>query len=104
MSRKLKSFAGISKNALLSQLWIALIAYLLLCYLKFESKFSWSLYTLCSVIPGTFTFPANMSTGERMAEILRNHEISVPLTRGQEEDIDKILEDAYRFYKKNING
>jgi trimethylamine--corrinoid protein Co-methyltransferase len=40
---------------------------------------------------------------ERMAEILRNHKISVPLTRGQEEDIDKILEDAYKFYKKNID-
>jgi hypothetical protein len=48
---KVKSFVGTSKNALLSQLWIALIAYLLLCYLKFISKFSWSLYTLCSILP-----------------------------------------------------
>jgi putative transposase len=48
---KVKSFVGTSKNALLSQLWIALIAYLLLCYLKFKSKFSWSLYTLCSILP-----------------------------------------------------
>lgn len=46
-----KSFVGTSQNALLSQLWIALIAYLLLSYLKFKSKFSWSLYTLCSVLP-----------------------------------------------------
>jgi putative transposase len=35
---KVKSFVGTSKNALLSQLWVALIAYLLLCYLKFKSK------------------------------------------------------------------
>jgi hypothetical protein len=48
---KVKSFVGTSRNALLSQLWIALIAYLLLCYLKFRSKFSWSLYTLCSILP-----------------------------------------------------
>ncbi len=48
---KVKSFVGTSKNALLSQLWIALIAYLLLCYLKFMSKFCWSLYTLCSILP-----------------------------------------------------
>jgi Transposase DDE domain/Domain of unknown function (DUF4372) len=48
---KVKSFVGTSKNALLSQLWVALIAYLLLAYLKFKSKFSWSLYTLCSVLP-----------------------------------------------------
>ena len=48
---KVKSFVGTSKNALLSQLWVALIAYLLLAYLKFKSKFAWSLYTLCSVLP-----------------------------------------------------
>jgi len=48
---KVKSFVGTSKNALLSQLWIALTAYLLLSYLKFKSKFGWSLYTLCSILP-----------------------------------------------------
>ena len=48
---KVKSFVGTSKNALLSQLWVALIAYLLLCYLKFRSQFGWSLYTLCSILP-----------------------------------------------------
>lgn len=48
---KVKSFVGTSKNALLSQVWIALIAYLLLSYLKFKSKFGWSIYTLCSILP-----------------------------------------------------
>jgi putative transposase len=48
---KVKSFVGTSKNALLSQLWVALIAYLLLSYLKFKSRFNWSLYTLCSILP-----------------------------------------------------
>lgn len=48
---KVKSFVGTSENALLSQLWTALIAYLLLSYLKFVSKFRWSLYTLSSIIP-----------------------------------------------------
>ena len=48
---KVKSFIGTSRNALLSQLWVALITYLLLSYLKFKSKFSWSLYTLCSILP-----------------------------------------------------
>ena len=48
---KVKSFVGTSKNALLSQLWVALITYLLLSYLKFKSKFAWSLYTLCSILP-----------------------------------------------------
>ena len=48
---KVKSFVGTSKNALLSQLWVALIAYLLLSYLKFKSKFRWSIYTLCAILP-----------------------------------------------------
>ena len=48
---KVKSFVGTSKNALLSQLWVALTAYLLLSYLKFRSRFGWSLYTLCSILP-----------------------------------------------------
>jgi putative transposase len=48
---KVKSFVGTSENALLSQLWIALTAYLLLSYLKFKSKFGWSLYTLCTILP-----------------------------------------------------
>jgi putative transposase len=46
---KVKSFVGTSCNALLTQLWVALIVYLLLCYLKF--KFSWSLYILSSILP-----------------------------------------------------
>lgn len=48
---KVKSFVGTSQNALLSQLWVALIAYLLLSYLKFKSRFAWSLHTLCSILP-----------------------------------------------------
>ncbi len=48
---KVKSFVGTSKNALLSQLWVALTTYLMLSYLKFKSKFGWSLYTLCSILP-----------------------------------------------------
>jgi IS4 transposase len=48
---KVKSFVGTSKNALLSQLWVALIAYLMLSYLKFKSRFRWSLYTLCAILP-----------------------------------------------------
>jgi hypothetical protein len=48
---KVKSFVGTSQNALLSQLWVALTAYLLLSYLKFKSRFAWSLYTLSAILP-----------------------------------------------------
>ena len=40
---KLKSFIGRSKNAVLTQIWVAMIVYLMLAYLKFLHRFSWSL-------------------------------------------------------------
>src|SRR3989338_585371 len=57
---KVKSFIGTSRNALLSQLWVALITYLLLSYLKFKSRFSWSLYTLCSILPANLFARRNL--------------------------------------------
>jgi putative transposase len=57
---KVKSFVGTSKNALLSQLWVALITYLLLSYLKFKSRFNWSLYTLCSILPANLFARRNL--------------------------------------------
>lgn len=57
---KVKSFVGTSRNALLSQLWIALIAYLLLSYLKFKSKFQWSIYTLCAILPANLFARRNL--------------------------------------------
>ena len=35
---KIKSFVGTSKNAVLTQIWIAMCAYLLMAYLKFSSR------------------------------------------------------------------
>jgi hypothetical protein len=43
---KIKSFLGTSPNAVMNQIWVALCAYLLLAYLKFLSRSSFSMYTL----------------------------------------------------------
>jgi hypothetical protein len=43
---KIKAFYGTSKNAVLIQIWTALIAYLLLVWLKFKSKVGWGLLQL----------------------------------------------------------
>lgn len=40
---RIKTFVGTSPNALLIQIWTALIAVLILKYLKFRSLFQWSL-------------------------------------------------------------
>jgi IS4 transposase len=43
---KIKAFYGTSKIAVLIQIWAALIAYLLLVWLKFKSKVGWGLLEL----------------------------------------------------------
>ncbi len=47
---KIKTFVGTSKNALLTQVWTALTAILLLKYLKFRSSINWSLSNLVAML------------------------------------------------------
>ena len=47
---KIKTFLGISKNAVLTQIWIAMIYYLLLAYIKFQTKFRKSLLELTRMV------------------------------------------------------
>lgn len=47
---KIKTFVGTSPNALMIQIWTALIAILILKYLKFRSTFGWSLSNLLSML------------------------------------------------------
>lgn len=47
---KIKTFLGTSRNAVLSQIWIAMIYYLLLTYIKFQTKFKKSLLELTWMI------------------------------------------------------
>jgi len=47
---KIKTFLGTSKNAVLTQIWIAMIYYLLLSYIKFQTKFKKSLLELTRMV------------------------------------------------------
>ena len=47
---KIKTFVGTSANAVKIQVWTALIAMLVLRYLKLKSKFSWSLSNLVALL------------------------------------------------------
>ena len=40
---RIKSFVGTSRNAVMTQIWIAICVHLLLAYLKFANKMSWSM-------------------------------------------------------------
>jgi hypothetical protein len=78
---KIKTFVGTSKNALITQIWTALIAVLILKYLKFKSQFNWSLSNLIAMLRyNLFTYrdmwewlnkpfevPAMVPQGEQMA-------------------------------------
>ncbi len=47
---KIKTFLGTSKNAVLTQIWTAMIYYLLLAYIKYQSKYKNSLLYFTRVI------------------------------------------------------
>ena len=47
---KIKTFLGTSKNAVLMQIWTAMIYYLLLAYIKYQTKYKHSLLHLTRVI------------------------------------------------------
>ena len=47
---KIKTCVGTSKNAVLTQIWVALCIYLLLSFIKFQSKLSRSLYEMLRIL------------------------------------------------------
>jgi transposase len=50
---KIKSFFGTTRNAVMSQIWAAMTYYLLLCYIKFQSRYSNTLLYLSRIIKET---------------------------------------------------
>lgn len=50
---KIKTFLGTSKNAVLTQVWVALCYFLLLAYIKYQTKFAQSLFYLHRLIRET---------------------------------------------------
>jgi Transposase DDE domain/Domain of unknown function (DUF4372) len=57
---KIKTFLGTSKNAVMTQIWIAMIYYLLVAYIKFQTKFKNSLLDLTRMIKETIMFRRNL--------------------------------------------
>jgi hypothetical protein len=47
---KIKTFFGTSKNAVLTQVWVAMCYYLLLAYIKFKSRYPQSLFYLHRIV------------------------------------------------------
>lgn len=47
---KIKTFLGTSENAVMIQVWAAMIYYLMLAFIKFQTKYGWSMHELARII------------------------------------------------------
>jgi len=65
---KIKNFLGTSHNAVLTQIWVAMLYYLLLAYIKFQSRYQRSLFYLHRVIRDT------LLTKNTLLDLLRANE------------------------------
>jgi hypothetical protein len=50
---KIKTFLGTSENAVMTQIWAAMIYYLLLAFIKFQTRYAYSMHELTRVIGET---------------------------------------------------
>ena len=57
---KIKSFLGTSENAVLSQIWVAMVYYLLMAYIKFQTRFSKTLLELTRMVRETIFIRRNL--------------------------------------------
>lgn len=57
---KIKTFLGTSKNAVLTQIWVAMCYYLLLTYVKYQARYKRSLFYLHRLVRETLMERANL--------------------------------------------
>ena len=57
---KIKTFVGTTPNAVLIQIWTALIAIMVLKYLKELAKYNWSLSNLLAILKMNLFVKANL--------------------------------------------
>lgn len=57
---KIKTFLGTNENAVMTQIWVAMCYYLMLTYVKYQSKYRYSLFYLHGVISETILYRINL--------------------------------------------
>jgi hypothetical protein len=77
---KIKTFLGTSRNAVMTQIWVAMIYYLLLSYIKFQTKFKRSLLELTRMIREVLMFKRSLidllSLDEKTIYKLKSQELN----------------------------
>ncbi len=81
---KIKTFLGTSKNAVMTQIWIAMIYYLLPAYIKYQTKYKHSLLALTRIIKEVIFFRINL------IDLLSLNEYNFQKLRGEPEDSNLI--------------
>jgi len=70
---KIKAFVGTSKNAILTQIWIAMITYLLLSFARHLAKAGWTVQRILRVVQlNLFERRCLRDTQSRAAETQKN--------------------------------
>lgn len=69
---KIKTFLGTSPNAVMTQIWVAMIYYLLLAYIKYQTRYKFSLFYLHRAIKETLMAPVHL------IDLLRASERTIP--------------------------
>jgi hypothetical protein len=83
---KIKTFLGTSKNAVLTQVWIAMCYYLILSYIKFQSRCTNSLFYMHKVIQETLLDRINLidilRANDRLLPKIKNtdHQLTLAFT------------------------
>jgi hypothetical protein len=75
---KIKTFLGTSKNAVLTQIWTAMIYYLLLAYIKYQTRYKYSIFYLHRLIRETLMAPI------ALIDLLRASEKTIPKLKREE--------------------
>jgi hypothetical protein len=81
---KIKTFLGTSKNAVLTQIWAAMCYFLLLAYLKYQTKYVHSLYYLHRLIRGSLLLKLTLidllNLNERRLSRVRDDDLQLAFT------------------------
>ena len=81
---KVKSFVGTSRNAAVTQLWIALCMYLLAPYLKFANRLRWSLAEILRLLQ------LNLFERQPLDDLLGNKALDPPAPDGDEVRVELV--------------
>ena len=75
---KIKTFLGTNQNAVLSQIWVAMCYFLLLAYIKFQTKFQKSLFYLHKLVQDALFSPLTivdlLTASQRKIERFKTNE------------------------------